>query len=135
LPRSWYDCSLPSLAVNETQGVWASVRDLDFAGTAFCSAAPQVALPAATLVASGPLAAPTAFDFSSVLLFPHAGIASASVSASGCAGGSAGAGIVSELPAQALQVTVAPTSCNRTAVSVDQSTRSSWSAIPARASL
>ena len=123
----WYDCSLPSLAVNETQGAWTSVRDLDFTGTAFCSAAPQVALPAATLVASGPLAGPTAFDFTSVLLFPHVGIASATVSASGCSGPAA---IVSELPSQQLRVTVA-SGCNRTWVSADQSTRSSWSAIPA----
>ncbi len=118
----WYDCNVPSFAVNETQGAWASVTDLTVSGTAFCTASPQVGLPAATLVASGP--APPQFDFSGVLLFPHAGIASATVSTSGCSGLQTAA-MSTVLPTPALQLAVA-SACNVTAVSVDQSKRSTW---------
>jgi hypothetical protein len=122
----WYDCSLPSLAVNETQGVWASVTDLTVSGTAFCSAAPQVGLPAATIIASGALPSPAPIDFSSVLLFPHAGISSASVATSGCGNTVLTAAVVTTLPSLSLQVFVA-SACNVTAVTVDQSKRSTWS--------
>lgn len=123
----WYDCSLPSLSVNETLGVWASVTDLDLLGTSFCSAAPQVGLPVATLLASEPLPAPTWLDFSSILLFPHAGIASATHTSSGCGSLSGLSSIASALPTPQLRVLVDSAGCNQTRLTVDQSRRSSWS--------
>jgi len=128
----WYDCGLPSLAVNETLGSWTSVTDLDFSGTAFCSASPQTGLPAATrvlynTVPPGPdLPATVLFDFSSVLLFPKVAIVDASVKGLGCA-----EWIPNVLSLQGALVNVSSaTACQKTVLWVDQSKRSTWSTQP-----
>ena len=128
LSNVWYDCDGPSLAVNETLGAWTSVVDLDVVGTAFCGYARTKAtgLAAATKVVT----AGGAVDFSDVLLFPHAGIASARYTGYSAADPCFAFGI-GELPraGEPLRVT-ANLGCaaSRMELSVDQSARSSTSA-------
>ncbi len=137
LSNVWYDCDGPSLAVNETLGAWTSVTDFDATGTAFCgySRTKATGLAAATKVYTLPAdnTPSAAFDFSDVLLFPSAGIASASVNfMSAC-----NAHVLTVPGAGApLQVSVDIAACapgsaalkgQQLIVSVDQSERSTWS--------
>jgi hypothetical protein len=82
----WYDCDLPAFAVNETLGRFLNVVDFTVVGTSFCGNALSKAtgLPAAGKSftwSAPPSPYPTnvSFDFSDVLLFPSAGIASAQI--------------------------------------------------------
>jgi hypothetical protein len=141
----WYDCSGPSLAVNESAGFWGSVTDLEVSGTAFCgySRTAATGLVTATRVltnATGPLQqGAVTVDFSSALLFPRAGIASVALAGNpfggGVASGGGCAGYVSAplpVPGEPLQVQVTcPAqgggSCSALAVTVTQSNSSTWS--------
>ena len=123
----WYDCSLPSFAVNETLGAYQHILDFDVWGNAFCGGAAPGGLPSATLTAQGFSAGP--FDFSSVLLFPSAGIADATARGVGCATAQDAASIASQLPSASLVVEVRG-ACNTTIVTAEQSRRSSWSVLP-----
>ena len=136
LSNVWYDCSGPSLAVNETAGTWTSVTDFDMAGTAFCgysrSKATGLAAATKTFTIPAPNTPTAAFDFSDVLLFPSAGIASATATFM-----SACTAHVARLPGpgEPLQLSVLA-DCGagsgtlkgqQLIVSVDQSNRSTWS--------
>ena len=124
----WYDCSLPSFAVNETLGAWGHVLDFDVLGNAFCGGVAPGGLPSATLTAQGFTSGP--FDFASVLLFPSAGIADATARGVGCAEARDATSVVTQLPSASLVVQVYGMSCNTTIVTAEQSRRSSWSVLP-----
>ena len=151
LSNVWYDCSGPSLAVQESSGnYYATITDLDVAGTAFCgySRSAATGLPTATRLlthATGfPAGTTTTLDFSSTLLFPSAGIATVSLAGNPVGPAAALAqppaacwsSYVSAplpLPGQPLLVTVSiPSSqglgaCTSLAVTVSQSNSSAWS--------
>jgi hypothetical protein len=140
----WYDCSGPSLAVNESSGAFTSVTDLQLTGTAFCggSSSKATGLPQATqrlTAAAGGALPPKTYtvDFAPQLLFPHAGLVSASAAVSVLAGSAAtgcqAAIVLPSVPAPGqpltVQVSVTGGQCAAVDVSVDQSSSSSWSVI------
>jgi hypothetical protein len=135
LSNVWYDCSGPSLAVNETGGTFFSnIADLDVIGTSFCgySKSKAIGLPIATkvLTTSNPVAGLISFDFTDVLLFPSAGIASAQVSSINTS--STSFTTIKSVPSAGEPLTVALYTAGnynnaQYIVTVDQSARSSWS--------
>ena len=139
----FYDCSGPSLAVDETAGTFASLTDMEVTGTTFCGYSRSVAtgLTSATKVMSGltgsGVGSTHSFDFSSVLLFPSAGIASARVACAVSGAGQCVASILGSLPGpgQPLKITVYAVAAKEAgdftlSVTVDQCAQSSESTAP-----
>ena len=126
LGNIWYDCSLPALAVNETQGTWTSVKDLTLSGTSFCGsgqAATGFSAASKTHALDGQGGGSAiAFDFSDVLLFPNAPVIDATASVVGTGATPCSAAVVNFAAAPQFGVAVTPAGCTGTLrVSVDQS--------------
>jgi hypothetical protein len=137
----WYDCDVPAFAVNETLGHFMKIVDFTVVGTSFCgySLSKATGLPAAGKTFSfptqpAPYLSNVSFDFSDVLLFPSAGIASAQIVHISPALGVSQ--ILGPLPSQDLSIatqfyslsTVREQTNVTIQVFVDQSSRSSMSA-------
>ena len=133
LSNVWYDCSGPSLAVNETGGAFfSSIVDLDVIGTSFCgySKIKATGLPIATKVHTSNTDGTMSFDFTDVLLFPSAGIASAQLSSLNVSPTTFSA--INSVPSAGEPLTVTLYTAGNLnnaqfIVNVDQSARSSWS--------
>lgn len=120
----WYDCSKPALASNETMGTFSSVTDFSMTGTSFCgNGQTKTGFVRATITTDGDSS--KVVDFSSVLLFPNAPIASATVSSMGSVACAPSVGAIS-----GATVTVGSSgACTSTTfvVTADQSAYSTWS--------
>lgn len=139
----FYDCSGPSYAVDETAGIFASLTDMEVTGTTVCGNSRSVAtgLTSATKVMSGlkgsGVGSTHTFDFTNVLLFPSAGIASARVACAVSGAGQCVASILGALPGpgKPLHITVYSMAAKEAgdftlSVSVDQSAQSAESTAP-----
>jgi hypothetical protein len=124
----WYDCGQPALASNETLGTWTSVTDFSMVGTSYCGKdQTRAGLARATITTGG--ADSASVDFSRVLLFPNAPIASATASAVNAAACSVGVGAIGPGATVAVGSSSGAGSCSGATfvVTADQSVDSTWS--------
>ena len=124
----WYDCGQPALASNETLGTWTSVTDFSMVGTSYCGKdQTRTGLARATITTGG--ADSASVDFSRVLLFPNAPIASATASAVNAAACSVGVGAIGPGATVAVGSSSGAGSCSGATfvVTADQSVDSTWS--------